>query len=424
MAKLSEWVTEFKLLLIACFCLCAGLLSVSLSRGAFDSTALGMPLAITVTVNIASYLNYKLYRGDPFILPAAVFLSGIGLTIIYRLVPGKFFMQGIWVILGIVLFSAAAYALKKVDKFSEYKYICGFVAITLLLMTIVFGENIGGHIAWIKIGLFRIQPTEIAKLFIIFFLAAYLSERSELLMFANRKYGGWEIPPLRFLAPLVLLCLLTMLLLVCQRDLGAALMYFGITIGMTYLASNRLYYVLAGLGLFLFGSVICYKIYAHVQTRVDVWLNPWHDPTNEGYQVIQSLFAFGSGGVMGSGLTFGFPDLIPEVETDFILAAIGEEMGFIGTAAVLLAYILIIYRAFVIALMAASRFRRLVAGGIAIFLGLQVFLIAGGVTKFFPLTGITLPFISYGGSSMVSDYILFAVLYAVSEVRADGQKLC
>jgi cell division protein FtsW (lipid II flippase) len=187
---------------------------------------------------------------------------------------------------------------------------------------------------------------------------------------------------------------------------------------MTYMVSGKKSYIFLGVVLFLVGSFICYKLYAHIQVRVDIWLNPWADPNGKAYQIVQSLFALGSGGVLGSGLTYGFPTMIPEVHTDFIFAAIGEEMGLLGTGAVMMTYMLLIYRFFRISLAAEFSFSMLVAGGLAAVMALQVFLIIAGVTKFFPLTGITLPFVSYGGSSVVSNFILLGMLFAISETRS------
>jgi len=254
-------------------------------------------------------------------------------------------------------------------------------------------------------------------LFIVLFLAAYLSERQEVLAFATRRFGPLVLPHPRFIAPLLAVWGLAMLMFVAQRDLGSALLYFGITVIMTYMASGRLSYVVIGAFLFFVGSVACYKLYPHVAVRVDIWLDPWVDPSGKAYQIVQSLFALGTGGILGSGLTYGYPTMIPEVHTDFIFAAIGEEMGFMGSAAVLFLYMILVYRAFRVALKAVEPFRVLVAAGLAVFLALQVFLIVGGVTKFFPLTGITLPWISYGGSSMVSNFIVLGMLYAISETR-------
>ncbi|MCE5284946.1 MAG: FtsW/RodA/SpoVE family cell cycle protein, partial [Pelosinus sp.] len=265
----------------------------------------------------------------------------------------------------------------------------------------------------------RFQPSECAKLFIVLFLAAYLNERRELLSFATKQYGPLTLPHPRFIAPLLTVWGLTMVMFVLQRDMGSALLYFGVIIIMTYMVSGKKSYIFLGTLLFLIGSFICYKLYGHIQVRVDIWLNPWNDPNGKAYQIVQSLFALGSGGVLGSGLTYGFPTMIPEVHTDFIFAAIGEELGLMGTGAVLMAYMLLIYRFFRISLLAEFSFSMLVAGGLAAVMALQVFLIIAGVTKFFPLTGITLPFVSYGGSSVVSNFILLGMLFAISEARSE-----
>jgi cell division protein FtsW (lipid II flippase) len=303
------------------------------------------------------------------------------------------------------------------NRLAAYKYILGIIGIMLLLSAILFGVDIGGHKSWVILGPVRFQPSEFAKLFIVLFLAAYLSERQEVLAFATRRFGPLVLPQPRFIAPLLAVWGLAMLMFVAQRDLGSALLYFGVTVIMIYMASGRLSYVVIGAIQFVVGTVVCYLLYPHVQVRVDIWFNPWLDPSGKAYQIVQSLFALGTGGILGSGLTYGYPTMIPEVHTDFIFAAIGEELGFMGSAAVMLLYMLLVYRAFRVALQALEPFKVLVAAGLAVCWALQVFLIVGGVTKFFPLTGITLPLISYGGSSLVSNFIVLGMLYAISETR-------
>ncbi|QJW47140.1 FtsW/RodA/SpoVE family cell cycle protein [bacterium BFN5] len=305
---------------------------------------------------------------------------------------------------------------------AEYKYICGIFGVLLLLSAILFGVDIGGNKNWVIIGPVRFQPSEFAKLFIVVFLAAYLNERKQLLTLMNNKYGPLTLPPMRFIAPLLIIWGLAMMMFILQRDLGSALLFFGIALLMTYMASGKINYVLIGSFLFLIGAIACYNLYPHVQTRVDIWLNPWSDPNGKAYQIVQSLFALGTGGILGSGLSFGYPNLIPEVHTDFIFSAIGEELGLTGGAAILILYIIMICRAFKAAILADQDFKALVAGGLAAATALQIFIIIGGVTKFLPLTGITLPFISYGGSSMVANFMFLGMLFAISEKRPYNER--
>lgn len=409
---------EKLLLILSGLILAAGILTVNLARGSVDPVICGIAAGVwSVFFLTHVFLRFTKHEGDPVLLPLASMLTGLGLTLLVRLNPDLFFLQALWLVVGVAGFIGTVFLFQNPGRFADYKYILGGIGLVLLLSAILFGVEIGGHKSWLILGPVRFQPSEFAKLFVILFLAAYLSERREVLAFANRRYGPLLLPQPRYIAPLLAVWALTMLMLVVQRDLGSALLYFGITVIMTYMASGRFTYIAVGAFLFFFGSAVCYYLYSHVQIRVDIWLDPWKDPNGRAYQIVQSLFAFGSGGILGSGLTYGFPKMIPEVHTDFIFAVIGEELGFIGSAGVMIIYLLFVYRAFRISLRAAQPFSILVAAGLAVFLALQVFFIVGGVTKFFPLTGITLPFISYGGSSLTANFVLLGMLYAISEVK-------
>ncbi|WP_378952151.1 FtsW/RodA/SpoVE family cell cycle protein [Pelosinus sp. sgz500959] len=411
--------SERRLLLIAGVIMLNGILAVSFTQGSLDYGVIGATCGLMLGFMLVNAVLYKAgHGGDPIFLPLAALLTGIGLTMILRLKPDLFLLQAMWVGIGLLIFLASTFISRRLEEVAKFKYVCGFIGVGLLLIAILFGVDIGGHKSWVIIGPIRFQPSEFAKMFIVLFLAAYLSERRELLTLATRHYGPLVLPHPRFIAPLIAVWGIAMMMFILQRDMGAALLYFGIAIIMTYMVSGRFSYVIIGLLLFLIGSVVCYKLYSHIQTRVDIWLNPWVDPNGGAYQIVQSLFAFGSGGIIGSGLTYGFPNMIPEVHTDFIFAAIGEEMGLVGAGGIIILYIIMVYRAFRVALLSTMSFSMLVAGGLAVSMGLQIFLIIGGVTKFFPLTGITLPFISYGGSSIVANFILLGMLFSISEVRS------
>jgi cell division protein FtsW (lipid II flippase) len=414
---------ERNLLVVAGIFMLNGVLAVNLAHGLIDYEILGAVGGIFAGFMVVNVVLCKAgHAGDPLFLPLAALLVGLGLITILRLKPEVFMLQVIWIGVGLSAFLVSVFLSKRLEQAAYFKYVCGLIGVSLLLTAIVLGVDIGGHKSWVIIGPIRFQPSEFAKIFIVLFLAAYLSERRELLTLATKHYGPFILPHPRFIAPLITVWGIAMVMFILQRDMGAALLYFGIAILMTYMVSGRLSYVIMGLILFLIGSVICYKLYSHIQTRVDIWLNPWADPAGRAYQIVQSLFALGSGGIMGSGLTYGFPTMIPEVHTDFIFAAIGEEMGLMGAGAVIILYIIMIYRAFRASLLSIMPFSMMVASGLAVSMALQIFLIIGGVTKFFPLTGITLPFISYGGSSIVSNFILLGMLFAISEVRCYDAK--
>ncbi len=409
---------ECYLLLLAGAVLLAGVLAVSLVGGAPDYRALVTAAGLALAWPVAHFaLRRAGHLGDGLLLPLAAVLTALGLIMVFRLKPGLFMVQALWAALGLAAFLGSAFFFRQAERWSEYKYFWGLAGIALLLATALFGVDIGGNKNWLFIGPVHFQPSEFAKLFIVLFLAAYLNERREVLTFATRRYGPLILPQPRILAPLLAVWGLAMLMLVGQRDLGAALLYFGTATVMIYLASGRAGYLLWGAGMFLVGSVLAYTLYPHVRARIDIWLDPWADPSGRAYQVVQSLFALGSGGALGSGLGYGFPGLVPEVHTDFIFAAIGEELGLAGAGAVMMLYILLVYRAFRAALLAPSPFRALLAGGLAVLLGLQVLVIVGGVTKFLPLTGVTLPLVSYGGSSVVATFILLGMVLAMSEKR-------
>lgn len=411
---------EASLIGIAAIILINGLLIVILPQAIPDFRLLGYGFAVIAAFWLVHIMLRKGgHAGDPYLLPLAMLLVCFGLIMILRLKPHLFPLQVAWTLMGLAVFFTSAFIGRQIQKFAEYKYLFGLVGVILLLATILLGVDIGGNKNWIILGPVRFQPSEFAKLFIVFFLAAYLVDRRELLTYATQKYGPIEIPHIRFLGPLIGLWGLTMLMLVMERDLGSALLFFSTFIIMAYLASGRISYFWYGVISFLFGAVLCYYLFPHVQARVDIWLHPWNDPNGRSFQIVQSLFALGSGGILGTGLTYGFPDIIPEVHTDFIFAAVGEELGLAGTAAVLISYLLLIYRGFRAAMLAQNPFAMLFAAGLSVFFSLQVFLIVSGVTKFLPLTGITLPFISYGGSSIVSNFILLGSLMAVSEREAD-----
>ncbi|CUH94220.1 putative membrane protein [Propionispora sp. 2/2-37] len=406
------------LLLLASAVLINGLAVIQLLQKNMDYKVLGAAAAIVASWFAAHvWLRVAGHSGDPLLLPLAALLSNIGLIMVLRLTPNLFFAQTIWILLGVFVFVLSVYLAQKIENLATFKYVCGFTGIILLMSAILFGVDIGGHKSWVILGPIRFQPSEFAKLFIVIFLAAYLNERREVLTLANKRLGPLLLPHPRFVAPLVFVWGVTMLMLVLQRDMGSALLYFSITIIMTYMASGRLSYPMMGFVLFFAGSVFCYYYYPHIQTRIDIWIDPWADPSGKAYQIVQSLFALGSGGVLGTGLMYGFPTMIPEVHTDFIFAAIGEELGLMGTGAILLSYIILVYRSFRTALLNNNSFIALVASGFAVIIGLQTFLIVAGVTKFFPLTGITLPLISYGGSSILSNCILLGILFTLSEMR-------
>jgi cell division protein FtsW (lipid II flippase) len=350
---------------------------------------------------------------DPYLLPMAALLTAIGLTEIYRLGPDKAFRQGLWVVIGVGVYSATLFRLRHDYRVLErYKYVFGVTALVLIFLPRlpVIGEPINGSRLWIHVGSLQFQPGELGKIALIVFLAAYLRERREVL--AQGRLKDW--------GPLLVIWGAAMLLLFVTNDLGSALLYYGIFLAMVYVATARLSFVAAGLGLFLVGAFAVTQVTPHVQDRVDVWLDPYKYADSSGYQILQSLYSIAHGGFGGTGLargivtTPGGQQVVPDLNTDFIYSALAQELGLVGAAAILLLYMAFVLRGFQIALAATDGFSKLLAAGLSFGFAFQAFVIVGGITRVIPLTGITLPFVSYGGSSIVANFLLVAGLMLIS----------
>ncbi|HEY3375493.1 MAG TPA: FtsW/RodA/SpoVE family cell cycle protein [Candidatus Aquicultor sp.] len=372
----------------------------------------GFLAAAFIAIHIA--LRIFLKEADPVLLPLAACLTGIGLTMIWRLKPDLGPAQSTWLLTSTVALIVAIGFFKRYQTLKDYKYTWAILGIILLFAPIFVGAERGGARLWIDFGPISFQPAEIAKILFVLFLAAYLGEKRELLSVSTRRAYGMWLPEPKHLAPVVIMWLISLSILVLERDLGTSLLFFGLFLAMLYVATGRTMYVTFGLVLFAGGALACYFMFSHVQTRVDIWLNPWADPAGKGYQVVQSLFAIASGGLTGTGLGLGHPTLIPAVQTDFIFSAVAEELGLLGGLAVIVMYLLFVARGLKAALVAHDDFGRLVAVGLSCVFGLQAFSIIGGVTKFIPLTGVTLPFMSYGGSSILMNFILLGLLLTIS----------
>jgi cell division protein FtsW (lipid II flippase) len=350
---------------------------------------------------------------DPYLLPMAALLTAIGLTEIYRLGPDQAFRQGLWVVIGVGVFAATLFWLRHDYRVLErYKYVFGVTALILIFLPRlpVVGEPINGSRLWVHVGSLQFQPGELGKIALIVFLAAYLRERREVL--AQGRLKDW--------GPLLVIWGAAMLLLFVTNDLGSALLYYGIFLAMVYVATARLSFVAAGLGLFLVGAFAVTQVTPHVQERVNVWLDPYKYEHSSGYQILQSLYSIAHGGFGGTGLARGIvttptgQQVVPDLNTDFIYSALAQELGLVGAAAILLLYMAFVLRGFQIALAATDGFSKLLAAGLSFGFAFQAFVIVGGITRVIPLTGITLPFVSYGGSSIVANFLLVAGLMLIS----------
>ena len=352
---------------------------------------------------------------DLTLFPAAMLLASLGLIMIGRLKPALFLTQMRWLLLGLIVYLFLVFLGERFLRLLSYPYLLGVFCLLLLCSALFFGTEIGGSRNWIVFGPFAVQPSEFGKIVIIMFLAAYLTEHREVLTLPRHRLLWLKLPVLRFIAPLLFIWGIAILMFVVQRDLGSALLFFGIAVSMTYMATGRKSYVALAFAFFLGAAVLSYSFFSHVRVRFNIWLDPWSDPSGSAYQVVQSLFALGSGGVWGAGFAHGHPNLIPEVHTDFIFAAIAEELGLLGSLGVMLVFALFFYRAIRIALACREETRMLLAAGIAVVFLLQAFIIIAGVTKFLPLTVIPLPFVSYGGSSMIASFMLLGILTVLSK---------
>ena len=402
-----------------------------ITGGAYVLAALGENAAIPA--GIAPFLGVLLgllvlahlaVRGfaagaDPTLLPLAAILHGMGYVMITRLDDRLAGLQTTWSIIAIAAFVATLIVIERASSLARYRwsFLLAGVALLVLPMLPGIGRSFGGARIWVSVGPINFQPGEFAKLALAIFFAGYLAETRELIA-DGRKIGPFRIPDLRTLLPIAVAWGFAVLVMVGQKDLGSSLLFFALFVVMMWVATERALFLLLGLVLFAAGAFIAWKLFGHVQNRVDIWLDPWADPLDRGYQIVQSLYGLADGGLAGTGLGLGSPDQVPEAQNDFIFSAIGEELGLFGASAVLIAYMLMIGAGLRTAIRTENTFEKLLAVGLTTIIGVQAFIIVGGVIKVVPLTGITLPFVSYGGSSLLSNYILLALLVRLSDSSA------
>ena len=373
--------------------------------------SLAVPIGL-IAAFVAAHIGVRIFApgADPAILPIVFVLSGIGITFVTRLAPDLAMGQVVWLFVSVGAMVATLALVPSLEKLAEYKYTIGIVGVALLLIPMFLGTEISGSKLWIRIGSFSFQPGELAKILITLFIAAYLAENRELLSASARRIGPLAVPRLRMLLPMLVMWGMSLLVVIFERDLGSALLFFTIFVIMLFVATGRVGYVLVSLALLAIGGAFCYLMFSHVRVRVQIWLDPFADPSGSGMQIVQSLFSIADGGLVGSGIGKGMPTLIPVVESDFIFSAIAEEMGLLGGSAVLFLFMLLAVRALTTAARAKSDLAAFTAVGLTTSLSFQAFLIVGGVTRLLPLTGVTLPFMSQGGSSLLSSFVIVALL--------------
>ncbi|MCW1957118.1 MAG: FtsW/RodA/SpoVE family cell cycle protein [Mycobacterium sp.] len=363
---------------------------------------------------------------DPLLLPVVALLNGLGLVLIHRLdlVPGiddngpSAGQQMLWTLVGVTGFILVVVLLKDHRILARYDYICGAAALALLaipaLLPAKLSETNGAKI-WIRLPGFSIQPAEFSKILLLVFFAGVLVAKRSLFNSVGQHFLGMDLPRPRDLAPLLTAWIVSIGVMVFEKDLGTSLLLYASFLVMVYIATERFSWVVIGLTLFGIGSVVAYHLFGHVRGRVQTWMDPFGDPEGAGYQMVQSQFSFATGGVFGTGLGNGQPGTVPAASTDFIMAVVGEELGLVGLSGVLLLYTIVIVRGMRTAIALRDSFGKLLAAGLASTLGIQLFIVVGGVTGLIPLTGLTTPWMSYGGSSLVANYILLAILVRLSD---------
>ncbi len=437
--------TEFRLLLIVGVALVLGSMSLAGTRAlaALPGVEPIDPLAtgpIADAPALAAYVGALFIahllltaagrRTDQILLPTVGMLGGISLLLMERLPQtligglGLGRTQLVWLVVSIGLIAVIAAVVRSDAWLRLYKYSWAALGVAILLITFVFGHDVNGQRLTLSVGPVSGQPSELIKILLVIFLAGYLSENRPLLIEESTRVGPLRLPPLPYLAPMIAMWAIALSIVIVQKDLGAALLFFAVFLLLLYVATARASFVVLGLIALLIGGTVLYQILPHVRIRVDIWLDPFATASGNGYQVVQALHAFARGGLLGTGLGAGLPTVggvlpIPALHTDFPFAALGEELGLVGILGILGLYLVVIERGLRIAASAADDFRAILATGLSLIIGVQAFIIAAGNLKLIPLTGITLPFISYGGSSLLASGVVIGLLIALSDRAVD-----
>ncbi len=421
-------------MLVVAVTLVTGSLSLGLTRTrdavAADPGQLALYLGLLALAHVTQILAGR--RTDQVLLPVVGLLGGIGLLLMERLPQdlvqqslagrpvGLSGVQLVWLVLALAIVTLLAVVVRSDSWLRRYKYTWAAAGIALLALTFVLGEDVNGARLTLTIGPLSGQPSELLKVILVVFLAGYLSENRDLLARESSRLGPLRLPPLPYLIPMAAMLALAMGVVIVQRDLGAALLFYLVFLLLLYVATARLSYVLVGCLLLLVAGAVLYRLFDHVHVRVDVWLDPFADRQGAGFQIVQALYAFARGGLIGTGLGAGLPTIdgrlpVPAVHTDFPFAALGEELGFVGVLAIIGLYLVVVERGLRIAAGAADTFRALLAAGLALVVGVQALIIMAGNLRLIPLTGITLPFVSYGGSSLLANAVAVGLLLALSD---------
>jgi hypothetical protein len=425
---------ELLLLVFAWLIGVLGVLQVGWATGEGATTRLWITVAVVGALALAMHITVRLTApyADPIMLPVTTLLTILGLMMIYRidvsaaqrairndapLPTPDVYAQLTWFAIAVVLFIAVLVIVRDHRRLQRYTYTFGLIGIVLLVLPLapVIGTTVNGATLWVRMFGLSFQPGEIAKILLTIFFAGYLVVKRDSLALVRTKFLGLGFPRPKDLGPLLIAWLVSLAVLVFESDLGTSMLFFGLFVSMLYIATQRRSWLVLGAGLFVIGAGLSYMFFGHVRLRVQIWLDPWAYAQDSGYQIVQSLFGFANGGLLGAGLGQGFPNLVPFANTDFIVAALGEEIGLTGLIAMLLMYGILIERGLRTAISVRDSFGKLLAAGLSITLALQVFVIIGGVTKLIPLTGLTTPFLSYGGSSLIANFIIIGLLLRISD---------
>lgn len=415
---ISQRWTELRLLILCQLFLCVGLVSLARveSRAAVSLTALAIEFAVIYSF---AHIGIRLLapHADELLLPLTALMSAFGIIFVARLQPDLAARQVIWLGVGVGLLLISLGPLRSFNRLRHYQYLAAFLGLALMFGTALVGKEINGSRLWLGFDGAYFQVTEAMKLLLVLFLAGYLADRRLLLSSVSRRWRSLRVPTLPYLLPLATIWVLTLGLMAWQHDLGAMLLLMSVTLLLLYAATERLVFVVGGLAVTVGNVYLAYHLFDYVKLRIDLWLHPLSQVQGSGYQVAQALYAFAAGGVLGTGIGRGFPEYIPAVHTDFIFAAIGEELGLAGALGLLAAYLLFTVRGVRIALQQPSDYGSLLALGFTAILGLQSIIIMAGNLALIPITGITLPFVSYGGSSIAVNFLLLAALLRLSDLN-------
>jgi cell division protein FtsW (lipid II flippase) len=424
---------NIELILLACV-LGISWLALYLVENATDfrSPISATQIYVVIAMVLIAHLAIRVFApfADQFLFPLAVLLNLLGIVMIHRLdiadeiraeaTQSSFSTdagsQLIWFAIGILLLIATLVVVKDHRRLQRYTFTAMVAGLVLLLLPMlpILGASINGARLWIRIGSLSFQPAEVAKIVLPIFFAGYLARNRNSIANVREKWAGIGLPRAKDLGPIVSAWAISLLVLISQRDLGTSLLFFGLFVGMLYVATGQRTWLALGGLLFLSGAFIAYQLFSHVKLRTMVWLDPFPYALNESYQLVQGLYGFASGGLFGRGLGQGYSWLVPYAKSDFILSAFGEELGYVGLIAITFVYAFIVQRTLRTSLMTKDDFGKLLSAGLAIVLGLQLFVVFGGVTRLIPLTGLTTPFLAAGGSALIANWIMIALVLRIS----------